>query len=45
MRPGVKTEDYWEFKFEYIENVKLTLDAEGITIPYPTMDVNVAQAA
>jgi small conductance mechanosensitive channel len=40
VRPWVKAEDYWAVKFDYTEKVKLTFDAEGISIPYPQMDVH-----
>jgi small conductance mechanosensitive channel len=40
VRPWVKAEDYWALKFDYTEKVKLTFDAEGISIPYPQMDVH-----
>ena len=36
----VKTEDYWTVYFDITEEVKLTFDKEGITIPYPQMDVH-----
>ena len=36
----VKTEDYWTVFFDITEQVKLTFDKEGITIPYPQMDVH-----
>lgn len=39
VRPWVKTEDYWDLKFELTEKIKLALDEAGITIPYPQTDV------
>ncbi|MCG6938290.1 MAG: mechanosensitive ion channel [Gammaproteobacteria bacterium] len=45
VRPWVKTGDYWNVYFDTHEKVKLTFDAEGITIPYPQMDVHTDQAA
>ena len=39
-RSWVKSDDYWDVHFELIENVKLTFDERGISIPYPQMDVH-----
>lgn len=41
VRPWVKSSDYWGVFFDMQENVKLRFDAEGISIPYPQMDVHV----
>lgn len=35
-----KSEDYWPLYYEMQENVKLTFDREGISIPYQQMDVH-----
>ena len=43
VRPFVKVADYWTVHFKTHEQVKLRFDAEGISIPYPTQDINVAQ--
>ena len=43
VRPFVKVEDYWTVHFNTHEQVKLRFDEEGISIPYPTQDINVAQ--
>jgi len=40
VRPWVKTEDYFATKCDLIEKIKLELDAAGITIPFPQMDVH-----
>jgi small conductance mechanosensitive channel len=40
VRPWVKSSDYWGLKFDFTEAVKLRFDAEGISIPYPQMDVH-----
>ena len=40
VRAWTKTEDYWDVHFDMLENVKLTFDARGISIPYPQMDVH-----
>jgi small conductance mechanosensitive channel len=45
VRPWVKTADYWNVYFDTHEKVKLTFDAEGISIPYPQMDIHQDQAA
>ena len=39
-RPWVKTADYWDVRGDLIEKVKLTFDAEGISIPFPQQDVH-----
>lgn len=41
VRPWVKTEDYWPVKWDMTEKMKLALDENGITIPFPQMDVHV----
>ncbi len=40
VRPWVKSELYWEVRFELMEAIKNALDAEGIEIPFPQMDVH-----
>lgn len=40
VRPWVKTSDYWGVRFQLIEQIKNTLDENGITIPYPQRDVH-----
>lgn len=40
VRPWVKTEDYWPVKFDVTEKVKLAFDDNGISIPFPQMDVH-----
>ena len=35
-----KSADYWAVHFDTIEEVKLTFDKEGISIPYPQLDVH-----
>jgi small conductance mechanosensitive channel len=44
VRPWAKTADYWAVYFDLTEKVKLTFDAEGISIPFPQRDVHVHQA-
>jgi small conductance mechanosensitive channel len=41
VRPWVKSGDYWGVMFDFTEAVKLRFDAEGISIPFPQMDVHV----
>jgi small conductance mechanosensitive channel len=41
VRPWVASDDYWGVKFDFNEAVKLRFDAEGISIPFPQMDVHV----
>ena len=45
VRPWVKTSDYWAVYFDVTEKVKLTFDAEGISIPFPQRDVHLFQEA
>jgi len=37
-----KKENYWAIFFDMTENVKLTFDKEGISIPYPQTDVHLS---
>jgi small conductance mechanosensitive channel len=41
VRPWVASGDFWAVKFDFNEAVKLRFDAEGISIPFPQMDVHV----
>lgn len=41
VRPWVKTADYWGAYFSMQEELKLALDAAGIAIPYPQLDLHV----
>ncbi len=36
-----KTEDYWDVKFDIMENMKRAFDKNGISIPFPQMDVHI----
>lgn len=40
VRPWVKSADYWDVYFDLTEKIKLSLDQNGITIPYPQRDVH-----
>lgn len=42
VRAWVKTEDYWPIRWKLTEDIKNALYANGISIPYPQMDVTVA---
>ena len=41
-RVWCKNEDYWTVYFDLIENVKTAFDQNNISIPYPQMDVHIA---
>jgi len=41
VRPWVLTQEYWNVRFELIEQIKLAFDSEGITFPFPQMDVHI----
>jgi len=45
VRPWVKAADYWDVYFETTENIKLALDKNGITIPFPQTDVHIKNGA
>lgn len=40
VRVWVKTENYWDLKFNLEENVKKAFDMNNIEIPYPQLDVH-----
>ena len=41
VRVWVKSEDYWTVNFRLLDEGKRALDAAGISIPFPQMDVHV----
>ena len=45
VRPWCATGEYWNVYFDTHEKIKLTFDAEGISIPYPQMDIHQDKAA
>lgn len=40
VRPWVKSSDYWPLYFDLNEKIKMAFDDNGITIPFPQMDVH-----
>ncbi len=45
VRPWCNVADYWDVYFGVMENSKKALDANGITIPFPQMDVHMDKPA
>lgn len=45
VRVWVKSEDYWDVHFEFLENIKLAFDDNDLSIPYPQQDVHIHQVA
>lgn len=43
VRPWVKTPNFWAARFEILEQIKNSLDAANIEIPFPQMDIHVKQ--
>ncbi len=43
LRAWTKAEDYWDVRWKLLEDIKLTMDAEGIEIPYQQLTVHVAE--
>ncbi|MBU1218866.1 mechanosensitive ion channel [Myxococcota bacterium] len=43
VRPWVKTPDYWDCMGTLVEEIKLALDENGISIPFPQTDVHLFQ--
>ena len=41
VRPWVKAADYWNVYFDVTTKVKLALDKNGISIPYPQRDIHI----
>ncbi len=45
VRPWVKSDDYWPVRADMLERVKLAFDDQGVSIPYPQMDVHLNKGA
>ena len=45
VRPWVKSGDYWGVYFDVTEQVKVALEANGLTIPFPQRDVHLFNAS
>jgi small conductance mechanosensitive channel len=45
VRPWVNAADYWSVRFDTIEKIKLALDKNDITIPYPQRDIHMKSGA
>ena len=43
VRPWVKSADYWPVLLDTTEKVKLEFDAQGLSIPYPQMDIHMPE--
>ena len=44
VRPWVNTGDYWNVRFDLTEKIKLAFDENGISIPFPQMDVHMIKS-
>ena len=45
VRPWVNNADYWNVRFDVTEKIKLAFDENGISIPFPQMDVHLDKPA
>ncbi|MBQ9743619.1 MAG: mechanosensitive ion channel [Clostridia bacterium] len=43
LRVWVRNSDYWNVKFDMLEQVKVNFDQFGISIPYPQLDVHMTK--
>lgn len=43
VRPWVKTEEYWDVRFDLTEKIKYVFDEKGLTFPFPQQDVHMYQ--
>ena len=44
VRPWTTPGDYWQFQFDFVQQVKLRFDDEGITFPFSQYDVHLYRA-
>lgn len=45
VRPWVKTADYWPVRFELTEKLKVAIEENGLTIPFPQQEIYVKTEA
>jgi small conductance mechanosensitive channel len=45
VRPWVNASDYWDVKWDLTEKIKLAFDQNGVSIPFPQMDIHTDKAA
>lgn len=45
LRAWVKADDYWNVRWKLLEDIKLTMDKEGIDIPYQQLTVHMAESS
>jgi len=45
VRGFVKTEDYWDFFFDARPALRMAIESQGLTIPFPQRDVHLSQEA
>ena len=43
VRPWVKSEDYWAFKYDFTQLMKEACEAAGVSIPFPQRDIHLYQ--
>lgn len=45
VRPWVNSSDYWDVRFGLTEKIKIALEENGLTIPFPQQDVHLFNAS
>lgn len=43
VRPWCKTDDYWDVRAEVTRSIKIELEKDGLTIPFPQRDIHLHQ--